>query len=253
MSRYSDLHIDLPSELTAVQQRSYVTFASDETSITLLERRNLISGSKTTGFRTWEAALHLGHYLLDNQDLIAGKCIFELGAGTGFIAILCAKLGARHVSTTDGDEAVIDALKENLFLNDLDSSINASVLRWGRFYDWVQDDCEEWPHDVVIGADIIYDKAVVNALVATLDMLFQQRPTVQVIMASVIRNEDTFETFRYACGELAGGRFARLIILGKRSFAWTDINYKVKPIHQQSGFFYASAMPIKIVIIGKSE
>lgn len=86
---------DLPEEATAVQQKTYVTFTClpptatitedyrDEPTITLLERPQLLSGSLTTGFRTWEAALHLGSYLLlpDNRDLIRGKNVLELGAG----------------------------------------------------------------------------------------------------------------------------------------------------------------------------
>lgn len=165
---------NLPSEIAAAQQRAYVTFScvsssapppdleGPEPSITLLERRNLISGSRTTGFRTWEAALHLGSYLLtaEGQAVIRGKSVIELGAGTGFLSILCAKhLEAKHVTSTDGDEMVIETLKENLFFNGLDDgpTVVASVLRWGRSLkgSWVEEDCEEWPYDVMIGADIV--------------------------------------------------------------------------------------------------
>lgn len=165
---------DLPDEMIAAQQRSYVTFTclppsstlsnipEKEPTITLLERRNLISGSTTTGFRTWEAALHLSSYLLtpEGQSLVRDKNVFELGAGTGFVSILCAKLlGARNVTATDGDEAVIEALKENFFLNGLDDErkVNASVLRWGRALtgSWVEEECEEKPYDVLLGADIV--------------------------------------------------------------------------------------------------
>jgi predicted nicotinamide N-methyase len=168
---------ELPSETTAVQQKSYVTFTTlpenasreeeegPDPTMTLLERRQLISGSLTTGFRTWEAALHLGAYLLSGpgQELIKGKSILELGAGTGFLAILCAKnLGAAHVTTTDGDEGVVEALKENLFLNGLDDErkVLTSVLRWGQGVrgSWVQDDFEEHPYDTVIGADIVSER-----------------------------------------------------------------------------------------------
>lgn len=163
---------EMPSELTAVQQRSYVTFSclpptqnseyipDKEPTITILERRNLISGSTTTGYRTWEAALHLGSYLLSNPSLIKDKNIFEPGAGTGFLSILCAKhLEAKHVTATDGDESVVEALRENLFLNGLDddSRVNASVLRWGRGLrdTWVEEELEDWPYDIVVGADVV--------------------------------------------------------------------------------------------------
>lgn len=175
MSRLSTLIIsDLPPESTAVQQKEYVTFScfppsssifeSDEIdpTITLLERRHLISGSLTTGFRTWEASLHLGSYLLlpENLHLVQGKNVLELGAGTGFLSILCAKhLEAKHVTATDGDEGVVEALKENAFLNELEdeNELNSSVLRWGRGLKgtWVEEECEDFPYDLILGADIV--------------------------------------------------------------------------------------------------
>ena len=135
--------------------------AEPEAIITISERRHLVSGSQTTGYRTWEGALHLATYLLsrDGQDLIRGKNVLELGAGTGLLAILCAKrLGAAHVRATDGDEGVVEALEENFALNNLgETKAQAKLLRWGDPLD------ESRPHvdskvlscDVVIGADVV--------------------------------------------------------------------------------------------------
>jgi hypothetical protein len=223
-----------------VQQKTYVTFTclkgsehdqsetDSEATITLLERRYLISGSSTTGFRTWEAALHLGSYLLsgEGRPLIKGKNILELGAGTGFLSMLCAKhLEANHVTSTDGDEQVVEALKENAFLNELhdESHMHSSVLRWGRGIvgSWVEEDFAAWPYDVVIGADIVrcmltkraqtrqaddgdvqtYEKMAISALAASLRMLFQLKPDIHVLIAGAIRNWDTFNSFVFACGE----------------------------------------------------
>ncbi|KAK0273409.1 hypothetical protein LTR35_001867 [Friedmanniomyces endolithicus] len=219
MSHLSTLiSTELPSETTAVQQKTYVTFTcivpgrrrsadSDvEPTVTLLERRHLISGSLTTGFRTWEAALHLGSYLLTTEgaSLIHDKSVLELGAGTGFLSILCAKhLEARHVTATDGDEGVVEALRENLFLNGLDQEeqVVTSILRWGRGLQgtWVEEDCEAWPYDTVIGADITYDKIGISALVATLRLMFDLRPKLRAVISGAVRNAETFESFRSAC------------------------------------------------------
>lgn len=229
---------ELPSETTAVQQRTFVTFVclppdvseydeQEEPTIILLERRHLISGSRTTGFRTWEAALHLGSYLLtpEGSALIRNKSVLELGAGTGFLSILCAKhLQAKHVTATDGDEGVVEALRENLFFNELDndSKVLTSILRWGHGIKgtWVEEDCEAWPYDVVLGADIVswsshsmlpsvkaddmqtYDSTIISALVSTLCLLFDLRPLLQVIISGAVRNVETFEKFRHACRTL---------------------------------------------------
>ncbi|KAK5137828.1 hypothetical protein LTR08_006596 [Meristemomyces frigidus] len=262
MSHFSLLITDLPPESTAAQHRTYVTFSCSppsngftnnheetgepEPTVTLLERRHLISGSLTTGFRTWEAALHLGSYLLtpEGSSLINGRSVLELGAGTGFLSILCGKLlGAKHVTATDGDEGVVEALRENLFVNDLDDEkkVLTSVLRWGRGLKgtWVQEDCEEWPYDTVIGADITYDKVAISALVATLRFLFDVRPQVKVIIAGAVRNIETFETFRHACM--------------RSKFDITEIEFAAKSMREQTALFYATAVPLKILSITRPE
>ena len=136
--------------------------AFPEPTITLLERRHLVSGSRVTGFRTWEGSLHLGSYLLTGagRDLVTGKNVLELGAGTGFLSLLCAKhLQARRVTATDGDESVVEALRENISLNELKDGerITARVLRWGEDAPepWLSQTCQTQPYDVVIGADIV--------------------------------------------------------------------------------------------------
>lgn len=139
---------------------------SGERAVTLLEARSVISGSGTTGLRTWEAALLLGSYLSsdDGQGMIKGKKVFELGAGTGVISILCAKhLGAAGVVATDGDEAVVDAIKTNLFLNglDVDTSVGCQVrtaaLKWGWPVDAAafSEDYGMGVPDVLLGADVV--------------------------------------------------------------------------------------------------
>jgi len=101
----------IPPEATAVQQKSYVTYtlsalpviSGTTPIITLLEARNLLTASGILGLRTWEAALYFGNYLSQNPSLIEGKSILELGAGTGYVSILCSKyLGASHILATDG-------------------------------------------------------------------------------------------------------------------------------------------------------
>ena len=159
------LAIGLPAEAVAVQQRSYVTYAFPSHSlqvfnwpVTILESPGLISSNGTTGLRTWEAALHLGSYLArEGAHLIRGKHVLELGAGTGVLSILCAKyLGAKHTTATDGNEIVIDALRENIFVNGLegDSRISSAVLRWGWPLSETQfADTSEF--DTVLGSDIV--------------------------------------------------------------------------------------------------
>ena len=167
---------NVPTESTSAQQKAFVTYAyplhstDDSTSgdytITLLESRSVISSSGTTGLRTWEAALLLGAFLVSKQGRrsVQGKGVFELGAGTGILSILCAKhLGVSGVVATDGDEVIVDAIKTNVFLNGLDtdesskSNIRTAALKWGwpvNASTFAEDYGMEVP-DVLLGADVV--------------------------------------------------------------------------------------------------
>ncbi|KAI1815766.1 S-adenosyl-L-methionine-dependent methyltransferase [Poronia punctata] len=237
----------------------------EERTITLLEKRNQISGSRTTGHRTWEAALHLGTYLLllsssqnaqnsnlssqnpnpNPNHLVRGKSILELGAGTGFLSILSAKhLHAKRVLATDGDENVVEGLRANFHLNGLDDEekVKAERLWWGEEEEMkmeMEEEKKEKDWDLVIGADITYDKVAIVALVKTLGNLFrmskEKGKDLQVLISGVVRNLDTFKSFEDECG--------------RANFTVEEIDFPVKSMREQTALFYAAAVPIKILSI----
>lgn len=164
----------LPNELKAAQQKNWVTYTllsptpdltAQESTLRLLENRSVISGAGTTGLRTWEAALHLASYLLSSpkvSSLVEGRTVLELGAGTGLLSLLCAGLlGARQVIATDGDEGVVDALKENAACNELRAETKFAQLWWGRALkgSWLDEHISPNPCDLVLGADVVSQEA----------------------------------------------------------------------------------------------
>ena len=157
----------LPSASAAAVQKGYVTYTAPrwDTNVpqtTLLEAPSLLAASGTTGLRTWEAALFLGTYLISEagRKHVNRQKIIELGAGTGFLSILCAKyLNARYVLTTDGSREVVAELKANLELNNLEEGdlIKSAVLEWGHTLIGGPADYRgaDSPYDLVIGADVV--------------------------------------------------------------------------------------------------
>ncbi|KAK2756071.1 hypothetical protein FQN54_005478 [Arachnomyces sp. PD_36] len=144
MSIWSDLVVQpKPSPLDEAQRISYVkytaprkwTTSAESQTIITSESRNLILSSGTTGFRTWEAALHLGTYLStpEGKSLIQGRNVVELGCGTGFLSMYCAKhLGAKTVLATDRDPALISNVQDCVSQNNLDDDgISAAIWEWG--------------------------------------------------------------------------------------------------------------------------
>ncbi|KAI4653007.1 uncharacterized protein J4E78_007836 [Alternaria triticimaculans] len=244
---------DLPSEADAAQQKAFVTYSyphhsiddsvTHERTVTLLEARSVISSSGTTGLRTWEAALLLGSHLASEagRPFVSGKRLFELGAGTGMLSILCAKhLGATGVVATDGDEAVVDAIRTNLFLNGLDVDdtsriqVRTAALRWGHPIDAATfpEDYGMSVPDVVVGADVTYDKSVIPRLVSTLGEFFYLNPALEALISATIRNEETFETFLNACR--------------RNRFSFEQVDCPPVPEHQQKGPFYPTSTPIQL-------
>ncbi|KAK3307819.1 uncharacterized protein B0T15DRAFT_409875 [Chaetomium strumarium] len=248
MSVLTDLLLQpLPSEETAVLQDCHVTYHLSQLQrtpaircphVTLLETRSLISGAGTTGLRTWEAALHLGQYLCTNPSLVRDKRIVELGSGTGYLAVLCAKyLGASHVLATDGSDDVVRKLPRNFNLNGLRGSekVAARQLRWGSL---LPDDTggSEWRGervDMVVGADITYDSWTSrHCLGPTLRDLAILFPGVTILIAATERNRETFEDFLQWCRE--NGLVVSLL------------SFPVLPRAEQRGPFYNDDSPIHI-------
>lgn len=173
-----------PSNLEQAQQLTYIKYSHPTTSslpnaethpercessntktIVTSENRSLILSAGTTGFRTWEAALHLGTFLSttdSGRSLIANKRVLELGAGTGFLSFLCAKhLGAENVTVTDREPALIEQINDCIGKNGLDSKkIQAGIWEWGmplRISPLFEEGKEETRSgfDIAIGADLV--------------------------------------------------------------------------------------------------
>ncbi|KAL9097544.1 MAG: hypothetical protein Q9165_000440 [Trypethelium subeluteriae] len=252
MSRLSTLlSSKLPSEALTSQHKSYVTYSyiSEDRdgrprhrNITLLEARSVLSSSGTTGLRTWEAALHLGSFLTteDGEAFVKDRHVLELGAGTGFLSILCAKhLGAARVVATDGDPGVVQSLDENLSLNRLQSinAVRTEVLKWGRPLqpNWIEEEIAKYPHDVILGADLIYDKEIIPLLIDTICDLISVIPTLDVVIAATVRNEETIDMFTTRCEE--------------SELRLSYILFPAAAETENRGFFYSTDTPIRIMHI----
>ncbi|KAF2808857.1 uncharacterized protein BDZ99DRAFT_389894 [Mytilinidion resinicola] len=247
-----------PSEAFAAQQRVFVTYAfpnspgsnevPDERTVTILESRSVLASSGSTGLRTWESGLHLGKFLSTSGGIgiVRGQNVLELGAGTGLLSILCAKhLGASRVTATDGDESIVDSMRDNVFINGVDASasstsVECAALKWGFPLDakTFEEDYGLGKLDVVLAADVTYDKRLHLPLVSTLSELFDIRPSLKVLLAAAVRNEQTFEAFVNACK--------------RNNFGLADNDFDMVPIELQDGPFY-SAAPIRILTITRSQ
>ncbi|KAJ5225082.1 hypothetical protein N7468_006307 [Penicillium chermesinum] len=261
-----------PSSLTSAQQLSHIKYttpinpsdAALERTVITSESRGLILAGGTTGFRTWEAALHLGSFLSSpsGEELVRGKRVIELGAGTGFLSLLCARhLGVRGVIASDREITLIENMNRSAPLNRVADSekpmpFHAALWEWGTPLEWTDDmqDFVENDHisfDIALGADLIYDTDIVPLLLSTVRDLFENYRVQHFIIAATIRNEDTFKTFLSGCGKQyivtrfsLKGQEEVLTATDTHQFAVERIAFESTPSDQQTGFFHATNIPI---------
>jgi hypothetical protein len=144
--------------------------ANTERSVITSESRGLILSAGTTGFRTWEAALHLGSFLSSKagEAIVRNKRVIELGAGTGFLSLVCARyLGVHSVVVTDREPALIDNMRECIPHNRNAGKfipIYPAVWEWGTplerkgdlaELDSGDDESKGIKFDVALGADLV--------------------------------------------------------------------------------------------------
>ena len=203
------------------------------TAIITLESRNLILSAGTTGFRTWEAALHLATFLCSSSLVNKSSRVIELGAGTGFLSMFCAKhLGAGPVVATDCKEALLDGIRDCVSRNGIPGAVFPALWEWGQAppssSDGIQ--LESNKFDIGIGADLIYDVDLIPLLVCTIRGLFINHGIGTFVLSATLRNLDTFQSFLHASG--------------KAGFTVERLDFMSPPMDMQTGFFHSTCVPI---------
>ncbi|KAL8766041.1 MAG: hypothetical protein Q9209_007070 [Squamulea sp. 1 TL-2023] len=149
--------------LESIQKKRPVTYTapiahSDAPAVTVLEAPNLLSSNGDTGNRTWDAALFLATFLFgDGRHFVQNKSILELGAGLGFVSVLCGKhLKARHVLITDASEPVLCTAQQNIEINGVDDIVKTAVLKWGSpdLGRVLESEGKAVSYDLVLGSDM---------------------------------------------------------------------------------------------------
>lgn len=161
-----------PSAIQQAQQLGYIKYTApayqapsgseghEPRTVITSESRGLILSSGTTGFRTWEAALRLGTYLASSataESLVRGKRVIELGAGTGFISLFCAKyLSPKRVVATDREPALIESIRDCVEKNQIEERLLVpGIWEWGNDLLVQEETGEDGGFDVALGADLV--------------------------------------------------------------------------------------------------
>lgn len=104
----------------------------------------------------WASGLALARKILREPALVRGRKVLDFGAGSGVVACAAALAGAREVVACDIDPASLTASAANAALN------GVNVRLAGDFFALQED------FDLVLAADVLYDKANHHFLAAFL-------------------------------------------------------------------------------------
>ena len=119
----------------------------------------------------WASGLALARKILREPELVRGKKVLDFGAGSGVVASAAALAGAAEVVACDIDPVSLSASAANATLNGVD------VRLAGDFFALRED------FDLVLAADVLYDKANHHFLEA-----FLQRAPEVLVADSRVKN-----------------------------------------------------------------
>jgi predicted nicotinamide N-methyase len=144
------------------------------------------SSSEISGQKLWCGSLVVVEYILDHPELVAGRGVLELGAGTGVAGMVCQHLGASTVWLSDYDIRSLDHMKQDCQRN----NINAHILS----IDWFNFDCDEFfnrtSHDsplAVIAGDVLYKTELLEPFFSVVYQLLTRCKDAKLILCHVPR------------------------------------------------------------------
>jgi predicted nicotinamide N-methyase len=119
----------------------------------------------------WAGGQALARYVLDHPEAAAGAATVDFASGSGLVAIAAACAGARHVTASDLDPFAVAAIGLNAAANGvagLIEPVSHDLLR------------EQPEADLVLAADVFYERDLAQAVTAWLTGLQARGTTVLI-------------------------------------------------------------------------
>ncbi|KAM6165343.1 protein-lysine N-methyltransferase EEF2KMT isoform 3-T3 [Erethizon dorsatum] len=223
---YEALAKILTAEESTQCHRSYLLPSG--TPLTLSESTAIVSHG-TTGLVTWDAALFLAEWAIENPAVFTHRTVLELGSGAGFTGLaICKMCHPKAYIFSDCHSRVLEQLRGNMLLNGLseaDAATDAErPLVMVAQLDWevaTVPQLSVFQPDIVIAADVLYCPEVILSLVVVLQRLAacHRDRAPDVYVAFTVRNPETCQLF--------------ITKLGQAKIRW-----EVVPPHEQKLFPY---------------
>jgi predicted nicotinamide N-methyase len=105
----------------------------------------------------WLGGQALARFILDHPDVVAGRRVIDLAAGSGMVAIAAGLAGAAAVTANDIDPYAVAAIEANARVNAVDVAVNRAAM---------QD--EDIDADVVLAGDVFYSESMAGTALRVL-------------------------------------------------------------------------------------
>ena len=132
----------------------------------------------------WAGGQALARYLLDNRNLVAGRRVLDLGAGSGIVSIAAKLAGAEQVMAADIDTLALAAISLNAEANSVNVETTAADLLSG----------EPEAVDVVLVGDLFYERQLAERVLAFIEAA--HRGGAEVLVGDPRRNYFPSDRFR---------------------------------------------------------
>ena len=108
----------------------------------------------------WAGGQALARYVLDHPQIVRGKQVLDIGAGSGLVGLAAVKAGAAHVLAADIDGFACTAIRLNAQANDCALAVTDEDKIGAR---------GSW--DVILVGDLFYERPLAERLLAWLKPL----------------------------------------------------------------------------------
>lgn len=125
--------------------------------------------------RPWGGGLALARHVLDHPEVVVGKHVLDLGAGSGLVAIAATLAGAGSVTAVDIDPYAVSATRLNAAANGVSVEIAQTDLTAGDPPDV----------EVILVGDLFYDEALAMRVTAFLERCVAAR--IEVLIGDPFR------------------------------------------------------------------
>lgn len=138
------------------------------------EQEKEISGQKL-----WCGSLCIINYLFKHPEYLQQSLIIELGAGTGVLSIIAAKLGGEVIIATDHDQISLNHMMVDFPRNQV--NIHVQALNWFEPHlESIREIIKNHPNlqrVLVLAGDVLYKSALLDPFFSTVRALLNLNPS----------------------------------------------------------------------------